>query len=55
VAPDQAVLDGLQITEFFNLNHRVLMRNELDNKTRSILKSLNITYPKKILNLEKIN
>jgi len=47
------VLDGLQITEFFNLNYRVLMRNELNNKTRNILKSLKITYPKKVIDLKK--
>jgi transposase len=47
------VLDGLQITEFCNLNHRVLMRNELDNKICNILKSLKITRPKKLIDLEK--
>lgn len=47
------VMDGLQVTEFFNLNHRVLMRNELDNRIRNILKSLKIASPKKVINLEK--
>lgn len=46
-------LGGLQVTEFFNLNYRVLMRNEMDNRVRNILKSLKITYPKKVLSLEK--
>jgi len=46
-------LDSLQVTEFFNLNHRVLMCNEMDNKVRNILKSLKIPYPKKVLALEK--
>lgn len=47
------VMDGLQVTEFFNLNHRVLMRNELDNRIRNILKSLKITPPKKVIDLAK--
>jgi hypothetical protein len=29
-------LEALQITEFFNLNHRLLMRNELPPGTRNI-------------------
>jgi len=47
-------LDGLQVTDFFNLNYRVLMRNEMSNRVRNILKSLKIPYPKKVLNLEKL-
>ena len=31
-------LEKLQITEFFDLNHRVLMRNELPSDTRNTLK-----------------
>jgi len=47
-------LDKLQVTDFFNLNYRVLMRNEMSNRMRNILKSLKIPYPKKVLNLEKL-
>lgn len=47
-------LDGLQITNFYNLNFRVLMRNELSTKIRNILKLLKISPPKKVLHLEKI-
>lgn len=42
------VLDDLQITKLFNLNYRVLMRNELCSKTRNMLKLLKIKPPKKI-------
>ncbi len=45
-------LDKLQVTEFFNLNHRVLMRNELPAQTNNILKSLKITPPPQVLSLE---
>lgn len=34
----QGALDELQITEFFNLNLRVLMRNELPTSTTNTLK-----------------
>ena len=47
------VLDNLQATNFFNLNYRVLMRNELTAETRNILKSLKITPPKRVMRLEK--
>jgi hypothetical protein len=47
------VLDGLQITNFFNLNFRVLMRNKMSTKLRNTLKSLNIPIPKKVVHLEK--
>jgi len=46
-------LEKLQVTEFFNLNHRVLMRNELPVDTRNILKLLNIKPPKQVVHLEK--
>ncbi len=36
------VLDDLQITKLFNLNYRVLMRNELSPKTHIMLKLLKI-------------
>jgi len=45
-------LDDLQVTEIFNLNHRVLMRNELSAKTRNIFKLLKIKPPKQVVELE---
>jgi transposase len=45
-------LEKLQVTEFFNLNHRVLMRNELPAQTNNVLKSLKITPPPQVLSLE---
>lgn len=45
-------LDKLQVTEFFNLNHRVLMRNELPAKTTKVLKALKIKPPPQVLSLE---
>ncbi len=47
-------LDSLQITNFYNLNFRVLMRNELGEKIRKTLKSLRIPPPKKVIHLDKI-
>ncbi len=47
-------LDGLQITNFYNLNFRVLMRNKLGVGIRKILKLLEIFSPKKVIHLEKI-
>jgi hypothetical protein len=46
-------LEKLQVTEFFDLNHRVLMRNELPADTRKILKLLKITPPRQVVQLEK--
>lgn len=46
-------LEELQITELFNSNFRVLMRNELPSKTRNILKLLKIKVPKQVVELEK--
>jgi hypothetical protein len=46
-------LERLQITEFFDLNHRVLMRNELPSDTRNTLNLLKINPPKQIVQLEK--
>ncbi|MCF8081092.1 MAG: IS1634 family transposase, partial [Desulfobacterales bacterium] len=46
-------LEKLQITEFFNLNHRVLMRNELPADTRNILNLLKITPPNQVVRLEE--
>ncbi len=50
----QRKLDGLQITNFYNLNFRVLMRNKLGAKLRNILRILKISPPKKVIHLEKI-
>jgi transposase len=49
----RGALEKLQVTEFFDLNHRVLMRNELPADTRKILKLLKITPPRQVLRLEK--
>jgi hypothetical protein len=46
-------LEKLQVTEFFDLNHRVLMRNELPTDTRNTLKLLKITPPRQVVHLEK--
>ena len=45
-------LEKLQVTEFFNLNYRVLMRNELPPQTYKVLKALKITPPPQVLSLE---
>ena len=45
-------LDTIQVTEFFNLNYRVLLRNEISAKTRNILKALDIKPPKQLIKLE---
>lgn len=45
-------LDALQVTEFFNSENRVLMRNEIPAKTRNILNLLKIKYPKQIVDIE---
>lgn len=47
-------LDGLQITKLFNLNFRVLMRNEITPETNNILKLLRIKPPKKVVDLQKV-
>jgi len=46
-------LEKVQITEFFHLNFRVLMRNELSPEVNNILKSLNIKQPKKVIGLSE--
>ena len=48
----QRSLSEMQITEFFQLNHRVLMRNELTVQNKNILKSLDIAPPKRIIDLQ---
>jgi len=46
-------LEELQVTEFFNLNYRVHMRNELTARTRKILNLLKIKPPNQVIDLEK--
>lgn len=46
-------LKKLQVTTFFDLNHRVCLRNEIPSKTRKILKQLDIKPPKQLVKLEK--
>jgi transposase len=46
-------LEALQVTEFFNLNHRVLMRNELPHGAHNIFKSLKIRPAKQVLHVAK--
>ena len=48
----QRALNTLQITEFFDLKYRVLMRNELTNYALNILKLLNIKAPPQVMHLE---
>jgi transposase len=47
-------LDRLQVTEFFDLKNRVLMRNEISSETANILKKLKIQTPKQILEVKNI-
>jgi transposase len=46
-------LDQLQAIEIFDLNHRVLMRNELPSEATNLFKLLKINPPKQVLELEK--
>lgn len=46
-------LDTLQITEFFDLKYRVLMRNEVAPEVVNILKSLKIKPPKQVVHMEE--
>lgn len=46
-------LERLQVTEFFDLNHRVLMRNELASDTRKTFNLLKNKPPQQVLQLEK--
>ena len=47
-------LDRLQVINFENSSHRFLNRNEIDSETTNLLKLLNITTPKQVLEIEKI-
>jgi hypothetical protein len=53
VAVNPRALEKLQVTEFFDLNHRVRMRNELPTDNRNMLKSLKITPHRQVVRLEK--
>jgi transposase len=44
-------LEGLQITELFDLKYRVLMRNEVAQQTVKILNSLKIPIPRQVVEL----
>jgi transposase len=46
-------LKKLQVTKFFNLNHRVYLRNEIPADTRNILNKLDIKPPKQLVHLQK--
>jgi len=46
-------LDTLQVTEFFDLKYRVLMRNEMSPDVENIFKSLKINPPKQVVKLEE--
>jgi putative ubiquitin-RnfH superfamily antitoxin RatB of RatAB toxin-antitoxin module len=46
-------LERLQVTEFLDLNHRVLMRNELSSETRKTFNLLKIKTPPQVIQLEK--
>jgi hypothetical protein len=46
-------LERLQVTEFFDLNHRVLMRNELASDTRKAFNLLKIKPPPQVIQLDK--
>ena len=46
-------LKKLQVTKFFDLNHRVCLRNEIAAETRKVLKQLDINPPKQLVHLEK--
>jgi transposase len=45
-------LEELNVTEFFDLKNRVLMRNELPPKTSKVFKLLKINPPKRVIELE---
>jgi transposase len=46
------LLETLQVTKFFDLNHSVYLRNEISTQTRNILKKLDIKPPKQLIHLE---
>ena len=46
-------LETLQVTEFFDLKYRVLMRNELTAEAENILKSLKIKPPERVIHMSE--
>jgi len=48
-------LETLQITEFFDLKYRVLMRNEVTPEAEKILKSLKIRQPAQVVQLTEVD
>ena len=46
-------LATLQVTEFFDLKYRVLMRNEVTEDTENILKSLKIKSPERVIHMSE--
>jgi transposase len=49
----RGALRKLQVTKFFDLNHRVCLRNEISAETRNILNQMNISPPQQLVHLEK--
>jgi hypothetical protein len=49
----QGALDTFQVTEFFDLKYRVLMRNEMSPDVENLFKSLKINPPKQVVKLEE--
>jgi len=47
-------LDSLQVTEFRSNSHRFFHRNEVSPEARSVLKSLDISVPKQVLDVERV-
>jgi Transposase DDE domain len=46
-------LETLQVTEFFDLKYRVLMRNEVTKEAENILKSLKIKPPERVIHMSE--
>ena len=46
-------LETLQVSEFFDLKYRVLMRNEVTQKVVNIFKSLNIKSPPRVIDMSE--
>jgi transposase len=46
-------LESLQVTEFFDLKYRVLMRNEVTKDAENVLKSLKIKPPARVIHMSE--
>jgi transposase len=46
-------LESLQVTEFFDLKYRVLMRNEVTEDAENVLKSLKIKPPARVIHMSE--